>query len=121
MNHFDPNEIRTEFNRQHPGHGGAPWVRLDLSTGPVLARRNVGHHSSPIYVVVVDNGIARHWMVTTTRQLKANGSTGIGHELRDAWASLIGYTATEYQQAKATPNAHSEARIQLYERGNVRG
>lgn len=114
---LNPEEIRANFNKQHRHHGGPKWVRLNLSTGPVLARRNVPHHSSPIYVAVLGESMAKHWMVTTTRQLKSNGNSNITPELRDAWAALIGYTEQEYLEAKANPNAHSEARIKLYEEG----
>lgn len=116
MNNLNPDEIRSAFNRQHPGHGGPEWVRLNLSAGPVLARRNVGHHSSPIYVVVIDNGMARHWMVTLKRQLKSNGSSNITTELRISWQALIGYTETEYRQAKEQ-NPVTEMKRKLYEQG----
>lgn len=99
---FNPDEIRNAFNNQHRGHGGPEWVRLNLSSGPVLARRNVGHNSSPIYIAVLDMNMARHYMVTLKRQLKSNGSSSITAELRSAWQTLIGYTAQEYERAKAS-------------------
>lgn len=110
-----PDEIRSAFNHQHPNHGGPEWVRLDLTTGPVLARRNIAHHSSPIYVVVVDKGIARHHMVTIKRQLKSNGTTSVPAAVREAWQALIGYTASEYTAAKTALGDDDHTR--LYERG----
>lgn len=116
---FNPDEIRAAFNLQHRDHGGPDWVRLNLSTGPVLARRNVSHQSSPIYVAVVNQDVVRHYMVTTTRQLKSNGTTKPSPGLLDAWVALIGYTAEEYKAAKTrTPKTHfTEQRIALYEGG----
>lgn len=114
---FNPDEIRTAFNQQHPGHGGPQWLRLNLSTGPVLARRNVAHHSSPIYLVVINQGMCRHWMVTLKRQLKSNGSTSVPFDLYAEWVRLIGFTQQEYERAKQSTQrmAFTEQRIELYE------
>lgn len=111
---MNPDEIRVAFNRQHPHAGGPQWLRLNLTAGPVLARRNVAHHSSPIYVMVIDKGIARHWMVTVKRQLKANGTTSVPPEARAAWLALIGLTQSEYEQA-----APDDERRRLYEQGVI--
>lgn len=113
---LNPDEIRNEFNRQHGNDfSGALWMRLNLSIGPVLARRNMGHHSSPIYVVVIDGGVARHWMVTIKRQLKSNGSSTITPEVRDRWLELIGYTAMEYRLAKQS--GREDELVVRYEQG----
>ncbi len=116
---FNPEEIRTQFNKQYYGHGGPEWRRLNLSTGPVLARRNVGHVSSPIYIAVLDNDVARHWMVTMKRQLKSNGSSHITAELRNAWSTLIGYTESEFLAAKKLEHRTAEVDrlLRLYEQG----
>lgn len=118
---LNPDEIRAAFNRQHPGHGGPDWVRLNLSNGPVLARRNVPHYSSPIYIAIVNMAMARHYMVTIKRQLKSNGSSNITGELRNAWVNLIGYTEQEYQQAKKSDHKtdFTMERIRLYEQGTA--
>jgi len=114
---LNPDEIRNAFNTQHRNHGGPGWVRLNLSAGPVLARRHVAHHSSPIYVVVVNMGMARHYMVTLKRQLKSNGSASISPELHKAWVELIGYTAQEYADAKRSTQstAYTRQLIAKYE------
>lgn len=115
MNHFNPDEIRDAFNVHYRNHGGPEWVRLNLSTGPVLARRNVSHHSSPIYIAVVNNGIAQHYMVTMKRQLKSNGSASITPALALAWKTYIGMTPNEYIEAKAKKLDNEQTA--LYERG----
>jgi len=114
---LNPDEIRTAFNAQHRGHGGPEWVRLNLSAGPVLARRNIAHHSSPVYVVIVNANMARHYMVTIKRQLKSNGSTSIAPEVRKAWVEQIGYTAQEYEAAKRSTQstAYTRELIAKYE------
>ena len=74
---MNPDEIRSAFNVQHPRNCDSQWQRLNLSTGPVLARRNVAHYSSPVYVVVVNEGVAKHWLVTIMCQLRFNGTTSV--------------------------------------------
>lgn len=114
---FNPDEIRDAFNMQHGlEFHSACWVRLDLSTGPVLARRNMGHYSSPIYVAVLNDELVRHWMVTIKRQLKSNGTTHPTPEIREAWAKLIGLTGTQYLDALEHPDMF-KLEIARYERG----
>lgn len=116
---LNPDEIRNAFNAQHRAHGGPEWLRLNLSAGPVLARRNVGHHSSPIYVVLVNMGMARYYMVTLKRQLKSNGTTNVSPEIHKAWVEKIGYTAQEYEAAKRSTQstAYTRQLIEKYEQG----
>lgn len=123
---LNPDEIRYEFQRQYPNHGSAQWVRLNLRTGPVLARRNIAHQSSPVYVAIMDNMpimggalTVRHWMVTIKRQLKSNGSSMPAPDLRAAWARTIGLTASEYAAVKSASVRTQETMnaIYLYERG----
>ena len=118
---LDANTIRSEFNRQHPNHAGPQWVRLNLPTGPVLARRQMKHHSAQIYVLVIDgedrHKIARHYMVTQKRELKSSGTANPSVSDNARWVELIGYTEREYRIASGYTGSSefTQHRIALYE------
>src|SRR6185369_2615030 len=113
-------EVRTEVNRQYPG-AVAGWARLDLTDGPVLARRKMAHDSELIYLLVVSgtgpHKMARHYVVTPQQELKSMAATAIYGKDLTHWVELVGLTRLEYENVRHTKSLTTQqnAAVNKYE------
>lgn len=82
--------MRNEFNAQNKNYVPGEWGVLQAAGMLFIARKQIGHHSTQIYLAVVEGQLAKHYLITEKCAWKrAGNATPTADELK-AWSKFYG-------------------------------